>query len=163
MRNFRSRHSHLLTFLEEASFYIYLVSPWQATVSKVYHFSMPPKRTRTRKRTQTSADEGPSSQRSRRLSTRQSTMASQSMASTPIASTGSTSEISTPSSADSVQTLYPDLIHLSSSQAPPDSATTLVNEAIAAAYSHITGAPQLLPTSTVVSSDTPGQIFLSTC
>ena len=42
----------------------------------------------------------------------------------------------------------------SSSQAPPDSATTLVNGAITAAHSHITGAPQLLPTSTVASSDT---------
>ena len=48
------------------------------------------------------------------------------------------------------------------------SATTLVNGAIAAAHSHITGAPQLLPTINVassdtgVSSDTPGQIFLST-
>ena len=56
----------------------------------------------------------------------------------------------------------------SSSQAPPVSATTLVNGAIAAAHSHITGAPQLLPTINVassdtgVSSDTPGQIFLST-
>ena len=36
-----------------------------------------------------------------------------------------------------------------------------MNGAIPAAHSHITGAPQLLPTSTVVSSDTPGQIFLS--
>ncbi len=163
---------------------------------------MPPKRTRTRKRTQTGADEGPSSQRSRCLSTRQSTMASQAMASASIAPTGSTSEISTPSSADSVQTLHPDLIQSlvstvteevtrrlaaalptlptssasvphedrqpSSSQAPPNSATTLVNGAISAAHSHIRGAPQLLPTSTVVSSDTvvsfdtPGPIFLST-
>ncbi len=151
------------------------------------------------------------------LSTRQSTIASQVMASAPIAPngstneistppsapssapivpTGSTSELSTPSSAVSVQNLHPDLIqslvstvteevtrHLaaalpalpassapvphedrqpSSSQAPPVSATTLVNGAIAAAHSHITGVPQLMPTINVASSDTPGQIFLST-
>ena len=40
---------------------------------------MPPRRTRTRKRTQNSADEGPSSQRNHRPSTRQSTMVSQAM------------------------------------------------------------------------------------
>ena len=42
------------------------------------------------------------------------------------------------------------------------SATTLVNGAIAAAHSHITGGSQLLPTINVASSDTPGLIFLST-
>ena len=46
-------------------------------------------------------------------------------------------------------------------QPPSGSTATLVDGAISAAHSHITGSPQLLPNSSRVSSDTPGQIFLS--
>ena len=73
-----------------------------------FSFIMPPKRPRTRKRTQTSPDKDPSSRRSRLVSTSYSTLASQAMSSTqPVPSAVSTGDTS---SIDAGQNCPTDLI-----------------------------------------------------
>ena len=146
---------------------------------------MPPKRSQARKRATRTADEGPSAQRSRRPSTRNATLASQSTASvrgeaeasavlpTNVSSTtiqGLDSDLvqslvstvteevtrqlteTLPALASLLGTHTPSVVaHVSE---PPEenrpsaltlpgvSATTLLEGAIAAAHSQITGAPQ---------------------
>ena len=166
---------------------------------------MPPKRSQARKRATRTADEGPAAQRSRRQSTRNATLASQSTASVR-AEAEASAVLPSNVSATTIQRLDPELVrslvstvteevtrqltetlpalasplgthtpsvaphvpeppeedHPPAPTLPGVSATTLVEGAIAAAHSQITGAPQLLPTNIVTQARSqPSQTFLS--
>ena len=163
---------------------------------------MPPKRSSTRKRGRAvnstpPTDDGPSMRRSRRSSTRNSTLASQAatiaqpqhdVIAQPqldvIAQPQHDVQLASPP--HSAVRLTPDLMqsivstvtaevtkqlaaqqHQEVTQPLPPSQTSerhtvsVVNDAINAAHSRIMGEPQLLPTSTVVTSVVPTQVFLS--